>query len=75
MVAIMVTLCCALMVRVCAWSANLVNLVADAPNRLDVADLNFGACTDAITGTASEPQASESPRRLAQRKKWGGLDN
>eukprot|EP00964_Phaeocystis_antarctica_P035203 scaffold20085_cov58-Phaeocystis_antarctica.AAC.3 len=23
----------------------------------------------------SEPQASESPRRLAQRKKWGGLDD
>jgi len=32
------------MVRVCAWLANLVNLVADAPNRLDVADLFMQRC-------------------------------
>jgi len=44
MVSIMVTICCALMVRVYAWLANLVNLVADAPNRLDVADLFMQRC-------------------------------
>ena len=39
MVAIMVTLCCALMVHVRARPVDLGNLVSDAPNRLDVADL------------------------------------
>ena len=38
MVAIMVTLCCALMVHVRARPVDLGNLVADAPNRLDVTD-------------------------------------
>ena len=39
MVAIMVTLCCALMVHVRARPVDLGNLVSDAPNRLDVTDL------------------------------------
>ena len=39
MVAIMVTLCCALMVHVRARPVDLGNIVSDAPNRLDVTDL------------------------------------
>ena len=39
LVAIMVTLCCALMVHVRARPVDLGNLVFDAPNRLDVTDL------------------------------------
>ena len=44
MVAIMVTLCCALMVHVRARPVDLGNLVFDAPNRLDVADLFMQRC-------------------------------
>ena len=41
---LVVPLCCALMVHVRAWSINLANPVADAPNRLDVADLFMQRC-------------------------------
>jgi len=40
----MVTLCCALMVHVRARPVDLGNLVSDAPNRLDVADLFMQRC-------------------------------
>eukprot|EP00964_Phaeocystis_antarctica_P026536 scaffold14955_cov41-Phaeocystis_antarctica.AAC.1 len=44
MVAIMVTLCCALMVHVRARPVDLGNLVFDAPNRFDVTDLFMQRC-------------------------------